>query len=201
MRILYQRRLVSVVATVLFVSAAASAQSISGTVLDPTGAIVPNATVEIHNPVSKYDRSGTTDSSGRFVFANVPLNPYHLKVSAPGFAPYSQDVEVRSSVPMDLAIKLQVEGSVTAVTVEAGGDLVENDPISHTDVDKNLFDKLPLESQSSSLSSLVTLLPREWRLTPMACFTGWATMRKTPLRSMVSQSRINRARFSPIKSR
>lgn len=157
MRILYQRRLVSVVATVLFVSAAASAQSISGTVLDPTGAIVPNATVEIHNPVSKYDRSGTTDSSGRFVFANVPLNPYHLKVSAPGFAPYSQDVEVRSSVPMDLAIKLQVEGSVTAVTVEAGGDLVENDPISHTDVDKNLFDKLPLESQSSSLSSLVTL--------------------------------------------
>jgi hypothetical protein len=39
----------------------------------------------------------------------------------------------------------------------AGGDLVENDPITHTDVDKALFDRLPLESQSSSLSSLVTL--------------------------------------------
>src|SRR6202023_2590998 len=49
-------------------------------------------------------------------------------------------------------------GSTEAVTVEAqGGDLVENDPTFHTDVDKNLFDKLPLESQSSSVSSLVTL--------------------------------------------
>ena len=39
----------------------------------------------------------------------------------------------------------------------AAGDLVETDPTTHTDVDRNLFDKLPLESQSSSLSSLVTL--------------------------------------------
>ena len=38
-----------------------------------------------------------------------------------------------------------------------GGDLIENDPTSHTDVDRNLFDKIPLESPSSSLSSLVTL--------------------------------------------
>ena len=38
-----------------------------------------------------------------------------------------------------------------------GGDLIETDPTTHTDVDRGLFDKLPLESQSSSLSSLVTL--------------------------------------------
>ena len=40
---------------------------------------------------------------------------------------------------------------------EAGGDLLENDPTFHSDIDRNLFDKLPLESASSSLSSLVTL--------------------------------------------
>jgi hypothetical protein len=57
-----------------------------------------------------------------------------------------------------VSVNLAVAGSTTAVTVEAeGGDLVENDPTFHTDVDKNLFDKLPLESQSSSVSSLVTL--------------------------------------------
>ena len=44
------------------------------------------------------------------------------------------------------------------MTVEAtGGDLMENAPTFHTDVDRNLFDKLPLESASSSVSSLVTL--------------------------------------------
>ena len=41
--------------------------------------------------------------------------------------------------------------------MEAGADLIESTPVSHTDVDRGLFDKLPLESQSSSLSSLVTL--------------------------------------------
>jgi hypothetical protein len=55
-------------------------------------------------------------------------------------------------------IALQVESSATTVTVEAGAqDLLENTPTFHTDVDKELFDRLPLESQSSSVSSLVTL--------------------------------------------
>ena len=43
------------------------------------------------------------------------------------------------------------------MTVEAAADLLENDPTFHTDVDRGLFEKLPLESQSSSVSSLVTL--------------------------------------------
>ena len=43
------------------------------------------------------------------------------------------------------------------MTVEDAADLIENDSTTHTDVDRALFDKLPLESQSSSLSSLVTL--------------------------------------------
>jgi hypothetical protein len=141
----------------LRVEAQSNSASISGTVLDPTGAVVPDATVEIHNPVSHFDRSTTTDSSGRFSFPNVPFNPYHLSVSGAGFAPYAQDVEVRSAVPLDVKISLKVSGSSESVTVEAGEDLVENDPTAHTDVDRELFDKIPLESASSSLSSLVTL--------------------------------------------
>jgi Carboxypeptidase regulatory-like domain len=132
--------------------------SINGTVVDPTGAVVAKATVEIHNPVSGFDRSTTTDASGKFEFTNIPFNPYHLVVTAEGFAATVQDVEPRSAVPVSVAIKLKVSGATTQVTVEAeGGDLIENDPTFHTDVDKNLFDKLPLESQSSSLSNLVTL--------------------------------------------
>jgi len=132
--------------------------SINGTVVDPTGAVVAKATVEIRNPVSGFDRSTTTDASGKFEFTNIPFNPYHLVVTAEGFAAIVQDVEPRSAVPVSVAIKLKVSGATTQVTVEAeGGDLIENDPTFHTDVDKNLFDKLPLESQSSSLSNLVTL--------------------------------------------
>jgi hypothetical protein len=80
-----------------------------------------------------------------------------MTVTATGFAQSAQDVDVRSAVPVTVKVSLTVAGSSTAVTVEAGADLVENDPTGHTDVDRKLFDKIPLESQSSSVSSLVTL--------------------------------------------
>jgi hypothetical protein len=135
-----------------------NSSSISGTVVDPSGAVVTNATVEVRNPVSGFSRNAVTDAAGKFVVPNVPFNPYHVTVTGQGFAPYSGDVDVRSSVPVNLNIALKVGGSAESVTVEAnGGDLIETTSTFHTDVDRGLFDKLPLESQSSSLSSLVTL--------------------------------------------
>src|SRR5579863_8034009 len=71
--------------------------NITGTVLDASNAVVANATVEIHNPVSGYDRTTLTDATGSFTFSNVPFNPYHLSVTAKGFDVNSQDVDVRSS--------------------------------------------------------------------------------------------------------
>ena len=131
--------------------------SIAGTVVDESGAVVPNAAVEISNPVSQYQRSTVTDAAGKFVFPNLPLNPYHVTVTVAGFASYASDVDIRSAVPLALSVSLKVEGSTTSVTVESGGDLVETEPTFHTDVDRTLFDKLPLESTSSSISSLVTM--------------------------------------------
>ena len=146
-------------ALVLHANAQSNSASLSGTVLDSSGAVVPNATVEIHNPVSHFDQSETTDGTGRFSFGNVPFNPYHLSVAAKGFAAFAQDIEVRSTVPLEIKVQLQVGGSSETVTVqsEAGADLLENDPTFHSDIDRNLFNKLPLESTTSSLSSLVTL--------------------------------------------
>ncbi len=136
---------------------AGNSTSISGTVTDPSGAVIPGTTVAIHNPVSGFERTTTTDAHGDFSIENVPFNPYHMTVTATGFANYAQDVEVRSTVPLNLKINLQLAGATSTVTVESGGDLIENDSTAHTDVSRELFDTLPLESQSSSLSSLVTL--------------------------------------------
>jgi hypothetical protein len=134
-----------------------NAATIGGTVLDASGSVVVGATVEIKNPVSAYERKATTDSQGRFSFPNVPYNPYHMTVTATGFAKYTQDVDARSSVPINLSVSLDVNASTTTVNVEAqGGDLIENDSTFHTDIDKSLLDTLPLESQTSGLSAAVT---------------------------------------------
>jgi hypothetical protein len=135
-----------------------SSTSVTGSVVDPSGAVVPNAVVEIHNPVSGFARTMNTDGAGKFSFPNVSFNPYHLSVTGQGFAPYAQDIDVRSIIPVSLNITLTVKSSTETVTVEsAADDLLENTSTFHTDVDRGLFDKLPLESASSSLSSLVTL--------------------------------------------
>ncbi len=131
--------------------------NVGGTVTDQSGAVIPGATVTIHDPVSGFEGSATTDASGNFTIQNVPFNPYHMTVTAKGFADYVQDVDVRSAVPLALKISLQLAGTTQTVTVEGGNDLIENDSTAHTDIDRKLFDQLPLESQSSSLSSLVTL--------------------------------------------
>jgi hypothetical protein len=132
--------------------------SITGVVVDPTGAVVTNATVEIQNPVSGFIRSIATDRAGKFTIPNVPFNSYHLTVTGGGFANSVQDVEVRSAVAINLTINMKVAESNESVTVEATAEnLLENTPTFHTDVDRDLINKLPLESASSSVSSLVTL--------------------------------------------
>jgi hypothetical protein len=136
---------------------AQNAGTIRGSVLDPSGAAIKGATVQIQNPVSRYSQSTQTDGQGSFTFANIPYNPYHLSVVSSGFQSSEQDVDVRSPIPVDVKLTLKIGTSSESVTVVAAGDLVETDSTAHTDVDRALFDKLPLESNSSSLSSLVTL--------------------------------------------
>jgi len=135
----------------------ANSGTVRGSVLDESGAAIVGGTVEIQNPVSHYSQSATTDGQGHFELQNVPFNNYHTTANAKGFATGVQDIDVRSAVPLDLKFTMKVGTSTTSVTVEAAADLVETSPTTHTDVDRALFDKLPLESQSSSLSSLVTL--------------------------------------------
>jgi hypothetical protein len=137
---------------------AQSSGSIQGVVKDASGGVLSNATVEMSNPVSGFNRQTITGDAGDFRFTNVPFNPYHLVVNAKGFSSHIQDVDVRSTVPTTIEVNLKLGTTSENITVEAtGADLLETESTPHTDVDRELFDKLPLESQSSSLSSLVTL--------------------------------------------
>ena len=157
------RSFVVVAFSLLVLATGVSAQSgnsgsIEGVVKDPSGSAIVKATVEINDVVSGYTRATNTAGDGSFRFTNVPFNGYHMTVTATGFGTSVRDVEVRSAVPAKVEVVLKLGTEVTSVTVEASGaDLVENDPTFHTDVDRNLFKNVPLESQSSSLSSLVTL--------------------------------------------
>src|SRR5437868_10706364 len=110
-------RLVLLLAVAVVASAPALAQAlgsagtVTGVVTDPNGAVVPNASVTIANPVTGYTRTVNTGSDGSFRFTDVPPNTYSLGVSASGFNAAQQRLDVRTSVPISVKIPLAVGGA------------------------------------------------------------------------------------------
>ena len=91
------------------VSAQSNSGTVVGTVTDPSNAAVPGAKVRIENPVSGHVDEVQTGTDGNFRVANLPFNPYHLTVTAAGFSTATQDIDVRSTVPITLTIALNLE--------------------------------------------------------------------------------------------
>ncbi len=157
-------RTCTLLAAALFVSTGtvAAAQglggagTIQGVVKDATGGVLPGTTVVITNPVTGFKRETVTDAQGQFAFRNLPPNAYRLQVSLQGFKALEKDVDVRTSVPIDLGSLTLAAAVSTSVEVVGHGELVERDPTAHTDIDQSLISKLPIES-SSGLNQVITL--------------------------------------------
>src|SRR5580658_11253087 len=93
-------------------SSGGNSGTVRGTVLDPSGAVIMGATVEIENPVSHYTQTAQTDAQGNFELKNVPYNNYHLSANAAGFQAAKQDVDVRSPIPVPVSLSLKIGTAV-----------------------------------------------------------------------------------------
>src|SRR5688500_1362124 len=76
------------------VSAQVTGGAVTGTVLDPNGAVVPNATIKMSNRERGQEFTGQTSADGIFLFPNVPVGNYTVKISAPGFGESTREVVV-----------------------------------------------------------------------------------------------------------
>jgi len=153
-----------------------NAGTIEGMVVDPSGAAVTKVSLTIHNAVTGYKQAAMTASDGTFRFINIPPNPYHLEVTASGFAVFTQDVSIRGAVPVQVTAKLALAGAQASVTVEAAGaDLLEVDPSAHTDTDRTLITKLPTFDPAAGLSQAITFTPGASSPMAMASFIPSAT--------------------------
>src|SRR5438128_2381027 len=130
--------------------------TVTGVVIDPSGGVVRGARVLLRNPVTGYEQSVVTDDAGSFRINNIPQNNYQLTVTAPGFGAATQQVDVRSALPITANTSLKLAAGSTVVDVVENGAAVEEDPAAHQDVDRSSFLKLPTFDPGGTLNQAIT---------------------------------------------
>ena len=149
----------SVLAFVFCFSAIAFGQgttgSIEGTVTDQTGAVVPNATVQVEatGSTTGFNRTVTSDGRGYVNIPRVPPGTYRVTITAPNFATRTSDITVVVDSATTINTILQVAGVGVDVDVTAG-DTVQIDPGStqiDTSITKQIMEDLPKGTQFTSL--------------------------------------------------
>lgn len=128
---------------------------IEGTVTDPNGAVVPNATVRVSaiGSTAGYNRTVTADQNGYLTLQEVPPGQYRVTISAPNFAERTQEVTVAVDKATTISSILQVAGATASVDITADGS-VQVDPTNTTvdeNITKRIINDLPRGTQFTSL--------------------------------------------------
>jgi Carboxypeptidase regulatory-like domain/TonB-dependent Receptor Plug Domain len=92
-------------------------------ITDPSGLGV-KTTVQIASEANQYHNSLETDDQGTAVAKSLPYGVYRITIQEPGFAPVSRTVDVRSSLPTDVAIQLVLSPVNASVTVNEANTLI-----------------------------------------------------------------------------
>src|SRR5271163_3847351 len=119
------------------VAKAQNGGALTGTITDPTGAVVPNANVSVTSVETGKQRTTTSNGAGIFDFPSLDVGEYNLAISAPGFETYNQN-----GIPINVAqtlredVRLIVGGNNQVVTVQA--------------------DALQVQAETNEVSTLIT---------------------------------------------
>lgn len=95
--------------------------TISGTVMDPSGAVVARAQVMVSNPQGGNKEIAASDMAGNFMLENIPAGNYTVEVRVPGFVAFRQDVTLVNGGTVNAPVRLQVGGVREEVLVVAAG--------------------------------------------------------------------------------
>ena len=157
------KRLVIVILLAFSLAVAVNAQtfrgSINGTVTDPSGGSVPNATVKATEISTGLDHTTTTTSDGVFAFQDIPLGLYKVTVTASGFPVYTVDkVQVSAGMIYTLNVKLTLQQQTTTVEVSAAALTLDTTTQTQTmTISSDVVQDVPLNGRD--FTQLVAVAP------------------------------------------
>ncbi|HUV95978.1 MAG TPA: TonB-dependent receptor [Acidobacteriaceae bacterium] len=148
---------------VLFCTIGALAQlstaSLSGSVTDSTGAVIPNATVTLTQTDTNFTRTSKSKGDGSYHEEFLPIGPYKISVSSPGFKTLTRSgvvLSVMQNATLDLTLELGVENQTVTVTADVPLVNLSNSTLG-TAVSNLQIDNLPLVGRD--VYQLLTLTP------------------------------------------
>jgi hypothetical protein len=134
--------------------------SITGTVADPTGAAIPGAQVTLTSLEHGINRAASSNSTGDYLFAALPIGSYNLAVAAPGFKKFqARGIILRVAQKARVDVAMQVGGTNTEVTVE--GTSVAQVETQSSDLGGTVTGKeiTQLQLNGRNFTQLITLVP------------------------------------------
>lgn len=126
-----------------------STGTITGTVVDPTGAPVPNAAIAVKNSGTGEERKAATDSAGIYAVPSLPIGTYTVEVKSPGMAPMTAgNVHLQVGSTMRQDFTLQIATASAAVEVEAHAPLLDTTGVSlGTVINQETVQEIPLNGR------------------------------------------------------
>jgi hypothetical protein len=132
--------------------------NVQGIVQDPSGAVVPKATVTITNNGTGTSRTATSDENGDFRFLSLAPGAYRLKVEASGYSVSETAVTLLTEQNLNVPVTLKVGAVTEAVTVTTASPLVDTaDSRTQLTLENQAVAQLPIIGRN--LVTLVTLAP------------------------------------------
>jgi len=135
----------AIMALSLFTGVWAQVQSgnIVGTITDPAGSVVAGAKVTLVNAATGFQRTVDTDASGRYTAELIPIGPYTITVTVPGFQKLVREgLQLTTAETMTVDLKLTLGSVEQTVGVEQTVEVTGTSPL--------------VQDQSATVSSLVT---------------------------------------------
>jgi hypothetical protein len=128
-----------------------------GTITDPSGAVVPNATVSVTEVATGRLLTATTGPSGDYSINALPVAKYHLEVKKDGFKTATAEIAIDVSQVLEISLKLETGAASTTVEVTGEVPIVDTSTSSVGEViqGRQVVD-LPLNGRNFTALALMT---------------------------------------------
>ncbi|MGA2116340.1 MAG: TonB-dependent receptor [Bryobacteraceae bacterium] len=132
--------------------------SVTGTVTDPTGAVIPNAVITLVNTSTNIKVDGHANENGIYLISFLNPGPYTFTAEAPGMRGYTRTLQLVTGQVLQLDLAMELGQAANAITVTAATPLLQSANSDINSLVENSFIKdMPMESDRAG--SLVRLLP------------------------------------------